>query len=250
MRFNGEVAVVTGAGSGVGLVSIHLFLEAGCRVVATARRQDQLTMLGAISSSSVLPVELDVTSPEGWQRTVAATLDRFGGINILFNNAGITERAEILETSLDFWERVIRTNLTSVFLGCKSVIPAMLKSGGGAIVNHASINAIQGNVNLVAYCASKGGVAAMTRALAVDYATRGIRVNCICSAAIDTPMTRDYLATVDDSEGARDSIINKHPIGRMATAEEIASVAVFLASREASYMTGVSIPVDGGRSIR
>jgi NAD(P)-dependent dehydrogenase (short-subunit alcohol dehydrogenase family) len=250
MRFNGEVAVVTGAGSGVGLVSIHLFLEAGCRVVATARRQDQLTMLGAISSSSVLPVELDVTSPEGWQRIVAATLDRFGGINILFNNAGITERAEILETSLDFWERVIRTNLTSVFLGCKSVIPAMLKSGGGAIVNHASINAIQGNVNLVAYSASKGGVAAMTRALAVDYATRGIRVNCICSAAIDTPMTRDYLATVDDPEGARDSIINKHPIGRMATAEEIASVAVFLASREASYMTGVSIPVDGGRSIR
>src|SRR5215831_15083187 len=113
MRFNGEVAVVTGAGSGVGLTSVHVFLEAGCRVVATARRQDQLRMLGAISSSSVLPVELDVTSPEGWQKTVAATLDRFSGINFLFNNAGITERAEILETSLDTWEHVIRTNLTS-----------------------------------------------------------------------------------------------------------------------------------------
>jgi NAD(P)-dependent dehydrogenase (short-subunit alcohol dehydrogenase family) len=250
MRFNGEVAVVTGAGSGVGLASVRLFLEEGCRVVATARRQDQLTMLGSISSSSVLPVELDVTSPEGWQRTVAATLGRFGEINILFNNAGITGRAGILETSLDFWERVLRINLTSVFLGCKSVIPTMLKSGAGAIVNHASINAIQGNINLVAYCASKGGVAAMTRALALDYANRGIRVNCICSAAIDTPMTRDYLTTVDDPEGERRSIISKHPVGRMATAEEIASVAVFLASPEASYMTGVSVPVDGGRSIR
>jgi NAD(P)-dependent dehydrogenase (short-subunit alcohol dehydrogenase family) len=250
MRFNGEVAVVTGAGSGVGLASVHVFLEAGCRVVATARRQDQLRVLGAISSSSVLPVELDVTSPEGWQNAVAATLDRFGGINFLFNNAGITERGEILETSLDSWEHVIRTNLTSVFLGCKSAIPAMLRSGGGAIVNHASINAIQGNVNLVAYCASKGGVAAITRALALDYATRGIRVNCICSAAIDTPMTRDYLTTVDDPERTLGSIVNKHPIGRMATAEEIASVALFLASRESSYITGVSIPVDGGRSIR
>ncbi len=249
MRFSGEVVLITGAGSGVGLASVHQFLAEGCRVVATARNPEQLKMLGAISTSSILVLNLDVTSIEDWERTVAITMDRFGSIDILFNNAGITARAGLLETSMEFWEHVISANLTSVFLGCKNVIPSMLKSGG-AIVNHASINAIQGNNDLVAYCASKGGVAAMTRALAIDYAPQGIRVNCICSAAIDTPMTQDYLATVEDAENVRNCIIKKHPIGRMATAEEVASVAVFLSSREASYMTGVSVPVDGGRSIR
>ena len=176
-----------------------------------------------------------------------ATHKRFDSIDILFNNAGITWRGGILDTSPDEWDRVLRTNLTSVFLGCKSVIPAMLSRCGGAIVNHASINALQGNTNLVAYCASKGGVTAITRALAIGTGASTISAGTASAPRRSTrSMTRGYLETVDDPKTVTASIIDKHPIGRMATAEEVASVAVFLASSEASYMTGTTIPADGG----
>lgn len=249
MNLSGKTVVVTGAGSGVGLAAVKLFVEQGCQVAATARQAGQLTMLAALGEK-VLPLDLDVTSPEQWERTVDAITARWGGVDVLFNNAGATIRGSILETDLALWNQTLTTNLTSVFLGCKTVIPSMLERGGGAIINHASINALQGNTNLVAYCASKGGVTAMTRALALDYAASSIRVNCICSAAIDTAMTRNYLETVEDERAVMDAITAKHPIGRMATADEVAQVALFLASPLSSYMTGTSIPVDGGRSVR
>ena len=249
MRLVGKTVIVTGAGSGVGLAAVKLFLEQGCLVAATARQSAQLTMLAALGKD-VLALDLDVTSPEQWENVLEVTTARWGGVDVLFNNAGATVRGSILETDLARWNQVLTTNLTSVFLGCKSVIPGMIERGGGTIVNHASINALQGNTNLVAYCASKGGVTAMTRALALDYAADHIRVNCICSAAIDTSMTRNYLGTVQDQAAVQESIVAKHPLGRMATANEIAQVAVFLASPWSSYMTGTSIPVDGGRSVR
>jgi NAD(P)-dependent dehydrogenase (short-subunit alcohol dehydrogenase family) len=126
----------------------------------------------------------------------------------------------------------------------------MLDKRAGAIVNNASINGLRGNAGLVAYSAAKSGVVGMTRSLALDYAAQGVRVNCICPAAIDTDMTRDFLASVPDRDAVEQAIIAKHPIGRMASADEVAAIAVFLASSDAAFMTGLAIPVDGGRSIR
>lgn len=247
-RFSGELALITGAGSGVGLAAARRMADEGCRVFATVEREDQIAALDGIGCHSV--AVLDVTRPSDWSRVVGAAEAEFGSIDILFNNAGITWRGDIEHTGHADWDRVLLVNLTSVYLGCKAVIGGMLRAGRGAIVNNASINGIRGNVELVAYTAAKSGVVGLTRALALDHANQGIRVNCLCPAAIDTPMTREYLNLLADPQSAESAIAAKHPIGRMATAEEVAAVAVFLASDEASYLTGLAIPVDGGRSIR
>jgi NAD(P)-dependent dehydrogenase (short-subunit alcohol dehydrogenase family) len=248
MKLNGKIGIVTGAGSGVGLAAAELFASAGCQVIATARKVDQLEVLS--SKHGICAAELDVTSEKQWKSVTDMAVERFGGIDLIFNNAGVTVRGGILDMDINLWNHTLLTNLTSVFLGCRAVIPKMLSRGGGAIVNHASINALQGNTNLVAYCASKAGVTGLTRALAIDYADKGIRVNSICSAAIDTPMTQSYLGSVEDPDAMREAIKAKHPIGRMATADEVAQVALFLVSPVSSYITGASIPVDGGRSVR
>jgi NAD(P)-dependent dehydrogenase (short-subunit alcohol dehydrogenase family) len=193
---------------------------------------------------------LDVRKSEDWTRVVGVANAELGGIDVLFNNAGVTFRGDILATARSLWDEAILVNLTSVYLGCRAFIPGMIAKGRGAIVNNASINGIRGNTGLVAYTAAKGGVVAMTRSLALDHAHQGIRVNCICPAAIDTRMTREYLATVSDPDATKTGIVAKHPIGRMAIAEEVAAAAVFLASSDAAYMTGVAMPVDGGRSAK
>ena len=248
MRFDGEVVLVTGAGSGVGLAAAKRFAAEGCRVVATvehAADRDALT-----GTPVALCAVLDVRSTEQWALVVDEAARKLGPVDILFNNAGVTLRGDLEATDRALWDEAILVNLTSVYLGCRAVIGGMLAKGHGAIVNNASINGIRGNTGLVAYSAAKGGVVALTRSLALDYAGRGIRVNCLCPAAIDTRMTRDYLAAVPDRAAAEAAIVAKHPLGRMATADEVAAVAVFLASRDAAYMTGLAVPVDGGRSAR
>lgn len=248
MRFAGEVALVTGAGSGVGLASAARFAAEGCRVVATVETEaDRAALAGVPVAFSAV---LDVRRTDDWARVIGETEAKFGAVDILFNNAGVTIRGDLVATDRDRWDEALLVNLTSVYLGCRAVIAGMLAKGRGAIVNNASINGIRGNTGLVAYSAAKGGVVAMTRSLALDYADRGIRVNCLCPAAIDTRMTQDYLATVVDRAAAEAAIVAKHPIGRMASAEEVAAVAVFLASADAAYLTGVSLPVDGGRSAK
>lgn len=248
MRFSNEAVLITGAGSGVGLAAAARFAEEGCRVVATVEKHDDLAALAGVPVA--LLAVLDVRQPEDWHRVVSAVADQLGGVDILFNNAGVTLRGDITQTDRDVWDAAILTNLTSVYLGCRAVIPGMVAKRRGAIVNNASINGIRGNTGLIAYSAAKGGVVAMTRSLALDHASDGIRVNCLCPAAIDTRMTRQYLDTVGDREKVERDIVAKHPLGRMATADEVASVAVFLASDDAAFMTGVAVPVDGGRSAK
>jgi NAD(P)-dependent dehydrogenase (short-subunit alcohol dehydrogenase family) len=244
-RLNGKVAVITGAASGMGRAATRLFLEEGARVVAAdcAGQVEQ-------GHAALVHVRMDVTREEEVADLVRTAARAFGGIDILFNNAGIEISAPVTEMTQEAWQRCLDVNLRGVFFCCKHAIPEMLRRGAGSIVNNASINAIRGNIDMAAYCASKGGVTALSRALALEWAPR-IRVNAVCPGTIeDTRMLQDKLAASSDPAGLRASYVAKHPMGRMGKAEEVAYAVLFLASDEASFITGVTLPVDGGRSIR
>ena len=194
-------------------------------------------------------MEADLSDPAACQALIDHAIARFGRLDVLFNNAGITVRCPAAETTDEVWDEVINSNLRSVFCCCRAALPHLAQRAGSAIVNNSSINAIRGNVNLSAYSASKGGVVAMTRALATELAPVGIRVNAICPGTIDTPMTDEYLASVADPDAERQMVIAKHPLGRLATSDDIARAALFLASPDAGFITGVALPVDGGRHL-
>ncbi len=185
-----------------------------------------------------------------WDAAMAYVVRKYGGLDVLVNNAGIGPSATAQETSWEMWDEEMAVNLKGTFIGRKKAIPLMRKRGGGAIVNLASINSIRGNTRLVAYAATKGGVMAMTMSLALDHIGENIRVNCVCPATIETDMVREMLAKAPDLVTATRGIIAKHPIGRMAQPQEVAATIAFLASSDASFMTGLAVPVDGGRSIR
>ena len=244
-RFEGKVALVTGAGSGIGLATAKRLAAEGGQVVAGIFDDSQRAAIGDLDG-----VALDVRSEAAWDAAMAHVERRYGGLDVLVNNAGVTVNGTAEETTWDIWDTAIGVNLTGVFLGCRKGIPLLKRRGGGAIVNTASINGIRGNTRMVAYAASKGGVVAMTMALALDHVGDNIRVNCVCPATIDTDMVESMLRRAPDYDAARRAIIAKHPMGRMAAPEEVASAIVFLASDDASFMTGMAIPVDGGRSIR
>ena len=249
MAFNNECVLITGTGSGIGHAAVRLFGVAGCRVVATFEKEAHRAAVEGLPGVA-LARKLDVTSDADWSAVVGEAAEKLGGVDILFNNAGVTVWGDIVHTDRSLWDAMLLVNLTGQFLGCKTVVPGMLAKGKGAIVNMSSINGIRGNTNLIAYSAAKGGVLAMTRSMAMDYATRGIRVNCICPGTIDTPMAQTSVVIAEDQAAALASLVAKHPMGRLGTAEEVASVAVFLASDAAGYVTGQAIPVDGGRSVR
>ncbi|UCD70334.1 MAG: SDR family oxidoreductase [Betaproteobacteria bacterium] len=245
MRFKGKVVLVTGAGSGIGLATVKRITEEGGTVVAGILDESQRSAISGFDC-----VLLDVRSENAWDDALDHIGETHGGLDILVNNAGISPQATAEETTWEMWDEVMSVNLKGTFIGCKKAIPLFRKRAGGAIVNLASINAIRGNNRLVAYAATKGGVLAMTMSLALDHVGENIRVNCVCPATIETGMVRQMLAEAPDIEAATGNIVAKHPIGRMAQAEEVASVIAFLASDDASFMTGLAIPVDGGRSIR
>ena len=244
-RFKNKVALVTGAGSGIGLAAAKRIAEEGGTVVAGILDDSQRSAINGFDG-----VILDVRNEEAWDGALDHVVTRHGGLDILVNSAGISPQATAEETTWEMWDDVMSINLKGTFIGCKKAIPLMRDRNGGAIVNLASINAIRGNTRLVAYAATKGGVLAMTMSLALDHVGENIRVNCVCPATIETPMVHQMLSESADLEAATRNIIAKHPIGRMAQAEEVASTIAFLASSDASFMTGLAIPVDGGRSIR
>lgn len=243
-RFEGRVVLVTGASTGIGLETIHRIAAEGGRVFAGHRRR------AAVDLGPVEPIQLDVTSEEHWAAAIDAILSAAGRLDVLVNNAGIREGGRIEETSLNQWQRLIDVNLTGTFLGCRAAVPAIRRSGGGAIVNVGSITGIRGTENMVAYSASKSGIVTLTASLALDLAPDRIRVNAVCPAAIRTRMVTDWLSSEPDPEVAEEVVLRKHPIGRIGEPREVAGVVAFLASDDASFMTGLSIPVDGGRSIR
>lgn len=243
-RFEGKVALITGATTGIGLETVRRIRREGGKVAAGHRRQSGVEIDGAF------PVHLDVTSEQEWAAAAARVVDEFGRIDVLVNNAGVRASGTVEETSLEMWDRMISVNLTSIFLGCRTVVPFLRAAGGGAIVNVGSITGIRGTENMIAYSASKSGITTLTASLALDLAKDSIRVNAVCPAAIDTRMVQSWLRSAEEPEEAREAVLAKHPMGRIGHPREVASVIAFLASSDAGFMTGLSIPVDGGRSIR
>ena len=177
---------------------------------------------------------------------VQTALDAYGRLDILFNNAGLTLPARVTETDDAVWSRSLDVNLKGVMLGCKHAIPAMLRTGGGSIINTASMLGLVASPRQAPYTAAKGGVVMLTKQIAVDYAREGIRVNCICPGEVDTPMHRGFIAESPDPDATKRRLMERIPIGRVAQPEEVARAALFLASDDSAYITGVALPVDGG----
>jgi NAD(P)-dependent dehydrogenase (short-subunit alcohol dehydrogenase family) len=191
-------------------------------------------------------VRCDVTLAADCQRAVQETIDRLGGLDILFNNAGIIRRATVLDTTEEEWERVMAVNVKSIFLLGKYAVPAMAQSGGGAIVNTASGWGLVGGRNAVSYCASKGAVVNMTRAMALDHGAQNIRVNCVCPGDTDTPMLRSEARQLGESEDAFLAEAADRPLQRIGQPEDIARAVLYLASEDSAFVTGTALVVDGG----
>lgn len=245
--FSGRVVIVTGAASGQGRVAAEIFASRGANVVAADI--DAARAKAVADSIGGLGITVDVSREADLRDLVRETCARFGGVDVLFNNAGVgfsaTSRftmASIVDTPEEAWDAILAINLKGAAMACKHAIPRMLERGGGAIVNNASINAIAGVLGADAYTAAKGGLVSLTRALAVEWGPKNIRTNCICPGPIDTPMISALLGT----EEFRTAMTTSIPQGRVGRAEEVARVAVFLASDDASYLNGVILPVDGG----
>ncbi len=245
---SGKVAIVTGAAMGIGARIAELLLQAGARVVVGDIAYDALDERFS-GVENVRIRHADVRRRSDCEALAVAAISRHGRVDILINNAGITRRAPLEDTTDELWDNVLQTNLASAFYMARAVVPTMQAQGGGAIVNVASINAIRGNLELTAYGASKGGMTGMTRVMAMELAPDNIRVNALCPGAVDTPMNDRYLASVADPEATMEMLVAKHPLGRIATADDVAWAALFLASDRASFITGVSLPVDGGRHL-
>jgi NAD(P)-dependent dehydrogenase (short-subunit alcohol dehydrogenase family) len=245
-RFEGKVALVTGAGGGIGLATARRFAAEGAQVVCADL--DETTGRAAAEEVGGTFVPVDVASEPSVEAMFAATVDAYGGLDVSFHNAGISppEDASILDTDLDTWRRVQDVNLTSVYLCCRHAIPHLRARGGGAIVNTASFVAVMGAAtSQISYTASKGGVVALSRELGVEFARDGIRVNALCPGPVDTPLLRELFAT--DPERAARRLVHI-PMGRFAEATEVAAAAAFLASDDASFVTASTFLVDGGIS--
>jgi meso-butanediol dehydrogenase/(S,S)-butanediol dehydrogenase/diacetyl reductase len=242
MRFSGKVAVVTGGASGIGLAAARRFHSEGAAVVIA----DMNAELGAaamveLGTERCLFAPTDVADWDQVQALIAAAEQRFGGLDILFNNAGVGSFATTDDLSIDEWRRVIDIDLNGVFYGCKAALP-LLRQRKGVIVNTASISGLGGDYSFAAYNAAKAAVINYTRSLAIDHARQGVRVNAVCPGPVDTPI----ISGVNQIPGVREAWNESVPLGRFAQPEEIANVVTFLASDEASYVTGAIIVVDGG----
>lgn len=238
---SGKVAVVTGAASGIGAATARRFAAEGATLVLgdlnTATGEELANEVGAAAFRPV-----NVADPAQVEALMQAAVDRCGALHIVCNNAGIGSYGKAPDLEIETWRQVVDIDLTAVFYGCKYAIPHLREAGGGAIVNTASISGLFGDYGLLAYNAAKGGVINLTRTVAIDHARESIRVNCVCPGPIDTPLLRPLLG-VPGVEGAYNECI---PMGRVGKPEEVAAVITFLASDDASYVTGAAVVVDGG----
>ncbi len=243
-KLDGKVALITGAASGIGKAAALLFAKEGAKVAAVDRvhkgTQETVTMIKKAKGEAIF-IEADVSRATDVERMVKTTVDAYRRLDILFNNAGMSARtlAFTADLSEEDWDTILDTNLKSVFLASKHAIPIMIRQGGGVIVNTSSAQGLGGGPLVSPYCASKAGMILLSKTMAAEYAKQNIRVNCICPGMTDTPMMSAYFSSLQ---------MDFIPQGRPGKPEEIAQAALFLASDDASYVTGAFLPVDGGWS--
>jgi NAD(P)-dependent dehydrogenase (short-subunit alcohol dehydrogenase family) len=252
MRLADKVAVITGAGSGMGRVAAEMFAAEGAKVVAAdfdaSHGAETVEAVKAAGGDAVF-VQTDVSDETDASAMVAAAMDRYGRIDVLYNNAGIMPEADhsVVDTDVAVWDEVMAVNLRGVFLGCKHAIPRMVEQGSGSVINISSFVALLGcTVPQDAYTASKGAVLSLTRSLAVQFGPKGVRSNAICPGPIETPLLMDWLVK---DEAARQLRLARNPTGRFGTPQEIVNVAIYLASDESRWTNGAHFVIDGGISV-
>jgi meso-butanediol dehydrogenase/(S,S)-butanediol dehydrogenase/diacetyl reductase len=249
-RLDGKVAIITGAGGGIGGAVVERFAAEGAAVVAADVDEERLREVADRAGGETSYRVTDVSRSEDVQRLVAAAVERHGKLTTMCNNAAISIPGSVEEVSEDDFDRTIAVNLRGVFLGCKYAVPELLKTGGGSIVNTGSVNSVVAEPFLTAYVASKGGVLMLTKAVALDYADKGIRCNCLCPGWVDTPINHPHAERMGGLDGVLESLPEWQPIGRQGYPEEIAAAAVYLASDESAFMTGSAFVIDGGMTAR
>src|SRR5271156_856277 len=249
LRLSGKVAFITGGGTGIGRACALAFAREGAKVAVAGRRVEPLATVAAEiqqAGGESLAVECDVTGRASVESSLAQAEKRFGKLDIIVNNAGAVVVATAEHTSDADWDRVLATNLTGTFLVSRSALPALRRSGGGSIVNIGSVLGLVARKDRAAYCAAKAGVSGLTRAMALDHAHEKIRVNCICPTLVETELGMQSIRQTPNAQAEIQKRIAEIPIGRLGKPDDVAMMAVYLASEDASWVTGVSFPLDGG----
>jgi meso-butanediol dehydrogenase/(S,S)-butanediol dehydrogenase/diacetyl reductase len=254
MRLKDRVTLITGGGSGIGRATALLFAKEGAKVVVASRSLEkggrsspsETAAMIENSGGEAAAIKADVSKPTDVKEMIDATVEKFGRLDILFNNAGVGSVGSITDITEEDWDRVIDINLKGVFLCSRYAIPLMIRQEGGKIINTSSVNGLVASTDQAAYCASKGGVIMLTKAMALDYAPYNIRVNCICPATIETPMIKRNVSSLPEPEPTSKMNQWLYPAKRFGKPEEVAHAALFLASDESSFVTGITLVIDGG----
>ncbi len=248
MRLTGKTAIITGAGSGIGRACALAFGREGARIALVGRRRERLEAVAAEIGANALAIPADLAEKSAIPHIIATTVNHFGGCNVLLNNAGVLIPGTVEELSEAQWDHTFNVNVRSVWLLSRAVLPHLRRAGGGSIINIASVLGMTATKIRAAYAPSKAAVVLLTKCMAVDHAADKIRVNCICPGFVETELTAAAYGQLPDPAAAIRQRLAVHPIGRLGQPEDIAGAAVFLASDESAWVTGVTLPVDGGYS--
>lgn len=251
MQLEDKVALVTGGTSGIGLATVRRFVEEGAALVVLAKEESECARLAELATVEAWPVRTvvgDIGDPNAWTQALAVAAD-LGPVDVLVNNAGYGIQGTVPETSLEDWDALFRTNVTGTFLGCRAVLPQMLEAGRGSIINVASVAGQIGMARRAAYCASKAAVVGLTRAMAVDHSSAGVRTNAVAPGTTDSPYFDKIAADREDPVAYREHLAERQLVNRLGEPVEIAAAIVFLASDTSSFATGSVLTVDGGMSV-
>jgi NAD(P)-dependent dehydrogenase (short-subunit alcohol dehydrogenase family) len=245
-RLKNKIAIVTGAGTGIGRAIALALVREGAKVALVGRRKELLDAVANEAVGSPLVLAADVSKQSDIDRVLSETSAQFGGLNVLVNNSGILHIGTAEEISEQQWDETFNINVRGLWLLSRSVLPHMRRAGGGSIINVASVLGINGARKRSAYAPSKGAVVLLTKCMAIDYGHENIRVNALCPSFVETDLTAEVIRKASDPSAVRKERISVHPLGRLGQPEDMAGLAVFLASDESSWMTGAVLPVDGG----